>query len=278
MLERLKAVPVFFDPRMVADARSFSPSAGKPRLAVESWQALGVPLSIHSFEPCSREQIAKAHDAEFVDDLLDLRIANGFGNRRADVAASLPFTTGSLLAAAHEALRNGVGSVSPTSGFHHAGYGHAAAFCSLNGLMIAAQNLPAATKVGILDFDFHMGDGTEDIIDRLKLRHRIIHYTQGVQRLVPGGAFLYSIPGILKRFEGCDVVLAQMGADPHIDDELGGWLTTEQMAKRDALVFNCLRRMGVPCAWNLAGSYQTPFSNVLRLHDNTMLACARAWL
>jgi len=30
----------------------------------------------------------------------------------------------------------------------------------------------------------------------------------------------------------------------------------------------------VPIAWNLAGGYQEPLSNVLEIHDNTMLECA----
>jgi acetoin utilization deacetylase AcuC-like enzyme len=262
---------------MVAKLGSFSPSAGKPRLAAESWQALDVPLDIRSFDPVTRAQLKHAHDHVFVDDLLDSRIANGFGNHRADVAASLPYTSGSMLAAAQEALRNGLGAVSPTSGFHHAGYAHAAGFCSLNGLMVTAMNLPDL-RVGILDFDMHYGDGTNDIIVQLEQQHRVTHYSQGGQRRVSGGAFLDSIPDILKRFVGCDVLLYQSGADPAIGDSLGNWLTVEQLAKRDALVFSGLRRMGVPCCFNLAGGYQSLFENVLRIHDNTMIAAARAWL
>lgn len=35
----------------------------------------------------------------------------------------------------------------------------------------------------------------------------------------------------------CDVVLYQAGADAHIDDPLGGFLTTSQLLQRDHLVF-----------------------------------------
>lgn len=274
----MQVIPVFYRPEMVAQANSFSQSASKPALAVASWQALGVPLSIQSFEPVTRDQIKLAHSPEFVDALLDFRISNGFGNKSPEVAASLPFTSASMLAAAREALRNGVGAVSPTSGFHHAGYAHAGGFCSLNGLMVAALNLPDVTQVGILDFDMHAGDGTEDIIQHLRLDDRIVHYTQGAQRLVPGGEFLFAIPNILKRFEGCDVVLCQLAADPHVADPLGGWLTDEQLTKRDALVFRGLRRMGVPCVWCLAGGYRTDIRQVLDVHDRSMEECARAWL
>ena len=72
---------------------------------------------------------------------------------------------------------------------------------------------------------------------------------------------------------GCDVVLYQAGADPHIDDPLGGWLTIEQLRERDRLVFENAERFGLPIAWNLAGGYQSPLRKVLDIHDNTMLEC-----
>jgi acetoin utilization deacetylase AcuC-like enzyme len=260
---------------MVADSGGYSPSAAKPAAAVASWQQLGIPISIKSFEAVTREQIKRAHDPKFVDDLLDLRIANGHGNRSPAVATSLPFTTGSLLAAAREALANGIGAVSPTSGFHHAGHARAGGFCSLNGLMVAALNLPDC-KVGVLDFDMHYGDGTDSIIRHLSLNSRVVH------RGHPGGgnaeAWLKTIPGTLDALADCDVVLYQAGADPHINDPLGGWLTSDQMRMRDRLVFAGLRERGVPVAWNLAGGYQKPFRAVLNLHDATMQECAAAWL
>ena len=87
-----------------------------------------------------------------------------------------------------------------------------------------------------------------------------------------------SIPGLVTAMEDCDVILYQAGADPHIDDPLGGWLTTEQLYERDLLVFQAAAELGIPVAWNLAGGYQTPLSKVLRIHDGTMRACAETYL
>ncbi len=47
--------------------------------------------------------------------------------------------------------------------------------------------------------------------------------------------FLQQIPGLVASMSDCDVVLYQAGADPHIDDPLGGWLTTQQLARRSAV-------------------------------------------
>ena len=73
-----------------------------------------------------------------------------------------------------------------------------------------------------------------------------------------------------------------LGADPHINDPLGGWLTTEQLAERDRLVFSAAKRLGIPIAWNLAGGYQIDedggISKVIEIHNNTMLACTETYL
>ncbi len=276
----MNAIPVFYDPRQVANATSYSPSAGKPAAVVESWRALGVPLDIRTFEPVTRPQIKLAHSPEFVDALLDCQISNGFGNRSPAVAASLPFTSGSMLAAAREALRNGVGAVSPTSGFHHAGYHSAGGFCSLNGLMVAALNLPGV-RVGVLDLDAHDPDGVRDIVAQLGPSIPILH---GKGTPATAELWLQKLPAlIVEAFIECDLLLVQLGADPHVEDDLGsGWLTSDQLRRRDRAVFRTCRAIGLPVAWNLAGGYRRDSAGTIRpvldIHDPTLQECAEAWL
>ena len=178
---KLECIPVFYTPLMVAQTGSFSPSAAKPKAAVASWLKLGIVLSIIAPEPATFEDIARAHLPDFVDAVLSCRSANGFGNRSKEVAASLPYTSGAMLAAAREALRNGRVAAAPCSGFHHAGYSNANGFCTFNGLMVTAMALHASgevKRVGILDFDQHYGDGTDDIIDHLRIDW-VEHFTAG---------------------------------------------------------------------------------------------------
>ena len=65
---------------------------------------------------------------------------------------------------------------------------------------------------------------------------------------------------MLDRFEGCDLVLYQAGADLHADDLLG-------------------RR--IPVAWNLAGGYQRnargSIQPVLDILNHTLSTFARSW-
>ncbi len=272
---------VFYTSAMVADSESFSPSARKPAEVVASWRALGVEIEIVAPAPVTVDQLARAHDRAFVEAVLVGKRKNGFGNRSPAVAASLPYTSGSMLAAARAAIESGSVAVAPCSGFHHAGYDHAGGFCTFNGLMVTACALRdegLARNVGILDFDQHWGDGTDEIVKRLGANW-IHHYSAGEHWHAPEQTeqFLAAIPDIVKAMADCDVVLYQAGADPHIDDPLGGWLTTEQLRERDRLVFESAERYGVPIAWNLAGGYQHPLRKVLEIHDNTMLECAAVY-
>jgi acetoin utilization deacetylase AcuC-like enzyme len=277
---------IHYTPKMVANADSYSPSAGKPAQVMASWADLGFSLDVVAPQPVSVEQFALAHDRAFVEGVLSGAVNNGFGNKLLSVAASLPYTSGAMLSSAREALANQRGAIAPCSGFHHAGYDFAGGYCTFNGLMVTAAVLLAEGKVrkfGILDCDEHWGNGTQDIIDRLHLGDQVVHYTPwrdfGVAQKAE--AFLAMLPQLLTTFADCDLVLYQAGADPHIDDPLGGWLTTEQLYRRDARVFDSLRKMGIPVAWNLAGGYQRDAAGTIRpvltIHDNTLHAFAECW-
>jgi acetoin utilization deacetylase AcuC-like enzyme len=271
---------IFYRPEQTALSAgdSFSPSAEKPAEVVASWLRLDPTAEVVGFEPLTRHDLALAHDRAYVDDVLDLIKPNGFGNKLASIAKTLPYTTGSFYAAARHAFITKESAVSPTSGFHHAGYDRGGGFCTFNGLVIAAQKLRrygSAKRVGILDLDCHYGNGTDEIIRRLSL-DTIDHYTFGGERIHQHNAeqWLKDLPALLTRFAGCAVVLYQAGADAHVDDPLGGVLTTEQLYERDLIVFKTLKSLNVPVAWNLAGGYQKPIRKVLDIHDNT----ARAFL
>ncbi|MCL4744600.1 MAG: hypothetical protein KJZ83_04205 [Burkholderiaceae bacterium] len=276
------AIPVFFRRESVGPRQHFSPSAHKPAQVVEDWERAGLPIRIVSHEPVGRANLHRAHDARFVDEVFAGTEPNGFGNCDRAIATSALFTCGAMLAAATEAIANRRVAVAPVSGFHHAQHGFAQAFCTFNGLMVAAVSLRRAglaRSVGILDCDHHYGDGTDDIIRELGARW-VRHDSVGRRcwRAAQAGRFLAGLADTVRGFEGCDVLLYQAGADPHLDDPLGGWLTTGQLAERDRIVFSTAAQIGLPVAWNLAGGYQRDADGgigpVLEIHRNTMRECA----
>lgn len=277
----IASLPVFYTPKMLADGDSFSPSASKPKHVLESWRKLGIPMTVIEPGAVTDAEFRLAHDRGFVEGVLRVKDENGFGNKSPQVAASLPFTSGAMLAAAREALRNRAVAVAPCSGFHHARYAAPGGYCTFNGLVVAAQVLKTGgeiQRIGILDFDQHYGDGTDDIIGHLRLDW-IEHYTAGQFWHSPGQSreFLSLIPSIVEHMADCSVILYQAGADPHVNDPLGGWLTTKQLAERDRIVFESAKKARVPVAWNLAGGYQRPLRKVLDIHDNTLRACWRTY-
>jgi acetoin utilization deacetylase AcuC-like enzyme len=280
----MNRIPVFFRPELVAPDQGASPSAHKPAQVVADWQAHGLPVEVIAPPAVTRSQLALAHDRDYVDAVLDCREENGFGNCSAAVAATLPYTSGAMLAAARRALANRRVAVAPVSGFHHAGFDFGGGYCTFNGLMVAACVLHGeglVERVGIIDFDQHYGNGTDDIIGRRRVRW-IEHCTAGLKWRRPAQAvgFLDHIPDVVAGMRGCDLILYQAGADPHVDDPLGGWLTTEQLRERDRRVFAAAAEWKVPMAWNLAGGYQRTADGgigpVLEIHRNTANVCAIA--
>ncbi len=279
---------VFYTPRQsVRDNESFSPSAGKPAAFVEA-ALRGFPGQIEiidNFRGVSPKGIALAHHPERVRRVLACEENNGFGNRKPSVAASLPWTIGSLYAAARAAVREGGATCSPTSGFHHSSYASGGGFCTFNGLVVAALLLKLeglVDKVAIVDFDIHYGNGTDNIIGIKRLSWLTNHSLGGFATELRGDkdieAWLAGLPGELDRVAGkSDLVLYQAGADPHIDDPLGGLLSSDQMRRRDRAVFRWARARAKPLTWNLAGGYQEPIAKVLALHLATVEECLAAY-
>lgn len=274
---------------MVADSgHEVSPSASKPGLVAAALKVEGYPVEFVAPEPVTIEDLMRVHDPRFVKAVLEGREDNGFGNRSSEVAASLPFTSGSLLTAAKLALGPSRPQVvaSLSSGFHHARYDKAADFCTFNGLMVVAAHLLSSGRVkrlAILDADYHYGDGTDEILDRTGLRANVLHVTFGQVFKRPDQAEdffrrLVDLEAELKRFEPA-LVLYQAGADAHVDDPLGGFLTTEQMGARDEKIFSLGKQLKIPIVFNLAGGYQRDpdggISKVVRLHLNTFSAALR---
>lgn len=279
------SIPVFYTQKMVSDSGSFSPSSAKPAKVVESW-GKQYPIQLIEPTPVSVDDYCKVHDRDFVEGVLSCQQENGFRNKSKEVAATLPYTTGSMLCAALHALETKKVAVSPTSGFHHASYARAQGFCTFNGLMVTAvklKELELVNTVGILDLDMHYGNGTDDIIEKFGYQNWITHFTAGQHFTKPSqaGLFFKHLPSILEQMAKCDILLYQAGADPHVNDPYGGFLTTDELQTRDRMVFQSLANR-VPIAWNLAGGYQIEkdgsIPKVLEIHDNTMKECVAAFI
>jgi acetoin utilization deacetylase AcuC-like enzyme len=277
---------VFYAPEMVAAANSFSPSAEKPREAVAEWLKPGHAVELMPVVPVTREELALAHDPAYVRDVLELRMANGFGNYSWAVAQSLPWTCGAMLSAARWVVDHGSVACAPVSGFHHAGYASGGGYCTFNGLMVAARALlreGKIRKVAILDCDQHYGNGTDGIIRALGMKEEVFHWSAGrtFGRRDQVALFFLMLDKILEAMAGYDLLLYQAGADSHVDDPLGGWMTAAEMKERDRRVFHAAKRSSIPLVWNLAGGYQRDKQQtirpVLEIHTQTLRMCVEIY-
>jgi acetoin utilization deacetylase AcuC-like enzyme len=235
-------------------------------------------------EAIDLQSLERAHDPKYVQAIFTGEEFNGFGNKDMAVAESLRYTVGAMYEAAHLALMNKQVACAPVSGFHHAGYDFGGGFCTFNGLMVTLYKLRERgliKRAAILDLDMHFGNGTENIIGTLGSRSWIEHFTGS---FIPTQAdeLLENLEEVIRQLvEGADILLYQAGADSHIDDPLGGYLTTTQMRKRDRIVFETCKKLGVPVAWNLAGGYsrdsEGSIEPVLALHRTTMEECVKVF-
>lgn len=282
-------IPVVYSQVMVADSQhAVSSSAQKPALVAAALREQNYPIDFVDPEAVSIEDIQRVHEPSFVTGILQGRIDNGFGNRSAEIARSLPYTTGSMLTAAKIALlkkRAVVASLS--SGFHHAGWNQASGFCTFNGLMVTAATLiqsDVVKRIAIIDVDYHYGDGTDNILAHTGLAANVFHVSLGKDftRASQAEAYLERMRSLetdLARFSP-DLILYSAGVDTHVDDPLGGVLTTEQLGSRDEIMFQQAKRLGIPVAFNLAGGYLRDelgtIKPVVKLHLNTFSAALRA--
>lgn len=298
-------IDVYYSNLMVKENGGFSPSSFKPREVIADWQSkFSHDIEIHDIKPLGKEDFYKVHSKDYVDGIFDGTITNGYGLKSKEFAQVFCLTAGSLYLASKNALKSGV-AVSPTSGFHHARYNKAEGFCTFNGLVLTSVLLKEkgfAKKIGIIDFDMHYGNGTDEIIKNLNLDY-VVHYTAGKkydlhypllnflkplikkfynkkfsqsdkveinkpklrQKLLAnkGDKFIQEIDSILNNFKDCDLIIYQAGADQHIDDPYGGLLTYEQMQIRDSKVFMFAKENNIPVVWNLAGGYQKDINGTI---------------
>jgi len=269
--------------RFRGETGSISPSPLKAGLVTEEAFRQGISgkflLEVPG-EPASIDQLAMAHSTKYVESVLELQEPNGFGNTDYYLTRHAQYSVAAMVRACQLAVGYRTIACAPVSGFHHAHYSNGGGFCTFNGLVVAAR-LSGAGKVGIIDCDYHYGDGTEAIIKRLGLQDRILHWSAGFHFKEPkqANSLLLQLPKVIREMvqKGVELIIYQAGADQHVDDPLGGLLTTTEMDLRDRLVFNWAYNIsGVPVAFNFAGGYQEPIEEVVTLHINTLKAAVHA--
>jgi acetoin utilization deacetylase AcuC-like enzyme len=248
-------------------------------------------------EPATEEQLLLVHDPVWVAKLRDGRLSYEDIIRleipysRKMVEAFFLAAGGSILAG-RKALQEGVG-YNIGGGFHHAFPGHGEGFCAIHDVAVAIRTLQKEGLIRralVVDCDVHQGNGTAAIfagdptVSTISIHQHNnypavkppstidIHLPDGVgdqeylTRLRE--AYGIAVPGFQP-----DIVYYVAGADPYMQDQLGGlMLTLEGLKERDRTVLEIPLRLGIPVVITLAGGYAVDVNDTVTIHCQTAYA------
>ena len=257
---------------------------------------------VHEPARATLEELARVHTRDYIDRLTsgglteaELRLL-GFPWSPALVERSYR-AVGGTLGAARAALDHGL-AVNLAGGTHHAFPDRGEGFCVFNDVAIAVRALRAEGRIrraAIIDLDVHQGNGTHAIFagDAETFTFSMHGGRNYPFRKVPGTldielpdgtgdeAYLAQLASALPRVldaSAPDLVVYLAGADPHERDRLGRLkLTFSGLQRRDAMVLEACREVGIPVAITVAGGYGTDIHETVAIHVATVRV-ARAFV
>jgi acetoin utilization deacetylase AcuC-like enzyme len=243
-------------------------------------------------EPATRAMLRRAHEDAYLDDLEALRNSERTASSEIpltrDIVRAHVLAAGGTVLAAREALGAGA-AVHLGGGFHHASPGHAEGFCYINDLAVAIRTLQAEGRIrraAVVDLDVHQGNGTarifadDDSVFTLSIHQEhnypvpkaVSDLDVGLEDGADDDTYEVALTLALEKVWtfAPELVLYVAGADPYVDDQLGGLaLTLEGLERRDRRVIEGCATRGIPFAITLAGGYARRLEDTVRIHART---------
>ena len=257
------------------------------------------PENLIVAEPATREQLLLAHDADYID-----KVLNGTLSDREQRRLGFPWspeltrrsvrTVGATIGACRAALDDGV-AVNLAGGTHHACRDHGEGYCVFNDSAVAARTMQAegrVRRVVVLDCDVHQGNGTAAILagDSTVFTFSIhgaknfpFHKERSDLDLeLPDGTtddlYLAMVEEGVRRAiaqSSADLAIYLAGADPYRKDRLGRMaISLSGLAERDNIVLGLCREMGLPVAVTMAGGYAEDVEEIVAIHLQTVRTTA----
>jgi acetoin utilization deacetylase AcuC-like enzyme len=261
----------------------------RDRLVAEGWVS---PGEIFEPAPAPRELLELAHTPQYIDDLEALRVTPRTAYSElplsAGVVEAYRLAASGTVAAARAALTHRA-AVHLGGGFHHASADRAEGFCYLNDVAIAIRALQASGEIrraAVVDLDVHQGNGTAMIFENdptvftLSL-HQESNYPVPKARSsadvsledgLSDDAYDRELAAALERVWAFapELVVYVAGADPYVDDQLGGLaLTLGGLERRDRRVLEGCAARRIPVVTTLAGGYARRVEDTVAIHTAT---------
>jgi acetoin utilization deacetylase AcuC-like enzyme len=197
---------------------------------------------------------------------------------------------GGTCEAAAAALEHGT-TMNLAGGTHHAFPDHGEGFCVFNDTAVAIRMLQRDGRIrraAVIDLDVHQGNGTHAVFagdpsvftfSMHGAKNYPFHKVAGTLDVeLPDGtgdeAYLATLAEHLPRVLSAaapDLVIYLAGADAHEGDRLGRLrLSFDGLARRDAMVLDACREVGIPVTVTIAGGYGQNISDSVAAHVNTV--------
>ena len=252
------------------------------------------PANLFAPQPCSIEELLDTHDLTYVKKLTDLTLSEreqrhiGFPQSEQLTLRERIITQGTIDCCYH-ALQHGV-SLNVAGGTHHAFRDRGEGFCLLNDFAVAAHHLlrkGMAGKILIIDLDVHQGNGSASIFendDRVFTfsMHGAHNYPFQKEKsdldiALPDGIGDAEYLGLLKLHlerliasHPFDFAFYLSGVDILETDKFGKLkVTPAGCRERDNLVFETLKRKGIPCTVAMGGGYSPDIKIIVEAHCHT---------
>jgi acetoin utilization deacetylase AcuC-like enzyme len=254
-----------------------------------------VPLGrLHEPGRADRDDLLRAHTGGYVDALTSGALSDaelrrlGFPWSPALVERSYR-TVGGTIEATAAALENGV-AMNLAGGTHHAFPDHGEGFCVFNDVAVAIRSLQDSgriTRAAVVDLDVHQGNGTNAIFaDDDSVYTFSMHGRRNYPFAKVAGSldieledgtgddeYIEKLDAALPRViahSAADLIVYLAGADGHENDRLGRLrLTQRGLARRDAIVLQTAREVGIPVAITIAGGYGRDIDTTVAIHVET---------
>lgn len=258
------------------------------------------PEHLHEPERVSRDDLLLVHTAGYVDRFTQ-------GTLTPDEIRKLGFpwsqhlvertyrAAGGTVEASRHAVKCGI-AMNLAGGTHHAFPGHGEGFCVFNDVAIAVRALQRdriIARATIVDLDVHQGNGThaifadDDSVFTFSMhggRNYPFHKVPGQLDIeladrTGDGEYLdqlaEALPVVLHR-SAPEFVVYLAGADPHENDRLGRLaMTFDGLARRDTMVLDACREVGIPVLIVISGGYGDPIEGTVQVHATTARIASR---
>jgi acetoin utilization deacetylase AcuC-like enzyme len=250
----------------------------------------------------SRKELIIAHDPYYVDNFLNQNLTEkeikriGLTPWTPQIIPRTLLLMGGAIAALDHVMENGGIAGNMAGGTHHAHYDFGSGYCIFNDLAVCsllALSKYNVTKIAVVDFDVHQGDGTATILQNIDEVLTIsVHCRQNFPFRKSESDYDLELPAnagdeeilamvakaleITKQFDP-ELILFQAGVDGLATDALGKLNISRQgMSKRNEMVFDLAVEQLIPTVVFMGGGYSDPIRHTIDAFSDLFLVASRA--